>query len=223
VDQGLPQGDGYGTATISPAGLLKCSGVLADGTKFSQSVSILDNPGFRSALWPLHANVYTGARSSVLGWVTNDPNEFDDLDGSITWVRPPGPTPKYYTNGFEQPGTQLTGSIYRASVGATNRILNLTNAQVVLTGGNLPNSPSINNVILGLSSKVTNASPNTVTCAFTLSTGLFTGTYREPGATLTITFRGAVLQHPFLNRGSGHFLGTTESGQVVFEAQPTPP
>jgi hypothetical protein len=204
---------------------LKCSGVLADGTKFSQSVSIIDNPAFQSALWPLHANIYTGARGSVLGWVTNDPNEFTDLDGSITWVRPPGPTPKYYTNGFNPSfPTQLTGSLYRAPVGAINRILNLTNAQIVLTGGNLPVSPSFNNVTLGLSSKVTNDYPNrvTLTCTFTLSSGLFTGTYREAGTTRTITFRGAVLQHPFLNRGSGHFLGTNESGQVVFEERPTP-
>jgi hypothetical protein len=115
----------------------------------------------------------------------------------------------------------MTGSIYRAPVGATSRILNLTNAQVVLTGGSLTTSPSINDVVLGLSSRVTNASPNTLTCTFTLPTGLFTGTYRETGTTRTITFRGAVLQVEYQNRGSGHFLSTNESGHVAFEARPT--
>ncbi|HEU0008440.1 MAG TPA: Ig-like domain-containing protein, partial [Verrucomicrobiae bacterium] len=216
-DPTYPGGDGYGTVTIDAKGNVKFSGVLADGVKVTRSVPLSKN-----AYWPHHAVAYSG-RGSTYGWIGIDPNnEFSQLDGRITWLRPSNGPPKFYTNGFIL-DTHLTGSLYRAPVGATNRILNLTNAQIVLNGGNLASSPSINNVILGLSSKVTNASPNTLTCTFTLSTGLFTGTYREPGATLTITFRGAVLQQEKQNRGSGHFLGTTESGQVVFEARPTPP
>ena len=141
----------------------------------------------------------------------------------MNWIRPAGPAPKFYTNGFANAFTHLVGSLYHPPLGATNRVLNLTNAQIVLSGGNLPVSPSINDVILGLGSKVSNASSNALTCTFTLSSGLFSGTYREPGAARAITFRGAVLQREQQNRGAGYFLGTTESGRVSFEAPPPPP
>jgi hypothetical protein len=211
------QGDGYGTATIDFSGNLKFSGVLADGAKVTQSVPIT-----KSGLWPHHAVTY-GGRGSIQGWVAFDANGVDISFQTLlplSWNRPGLPATKLYTNllTFEP---QMTGSIYRAPVGATSRILNLTNAQVVLTGGSLTTSPSINDVVLGLSSRVTNASPNTLTCTFTLPTGLFTGTYRETGTTRTITFRGAVLQVEYQNRGSGHFLSTNESGHVAFEARPT--
>jgi hypothetical protein len=212
----FPQGDGYGTVTIDAAGNAKYAGVLADGVKVTQSVPIT-----RWGEWYHHASLY-GGRGSTLSSVGFVPDEFRDLEGFMAWVRPSGPTPKFYTNGFHNPSVHVLGSKYRAPIG-TNRILNLTEAQIALSGGNLPVSPSINNVVLGLSSKVTNASPNTLTCTFALPTGLFTGSYKEAGTTRTITFRGAVLQHPFLNRASGYFLGTNESGRVSFEARPTPP
>jgi hypothetical protein len=213
-DPGYPQGDGYGTVTINTAGTIKFAGVLADGVKVTQSVPIS-----RYGTWYHHAVLY-GGRGSTLSSIGFQSDEFKDVEGFLDWVRPSGPSPKYYTNGFIYPRAHLLGSKYVAPVGTASRILNLTEAQLVLSGGNLPVSPSINNVVLGLGSKVTNASPNTLTCTFTPTTGLFSGSYKEAGTTLSIPFRGAVLQHPFLNRASGYFLGTTESGRVSFEARP---
>jgi len=203
-----PQGDGYGTATVGANGTVKFGGALADGTKISQSVTLSKN-----GEWPLYAPLYRG-RGSVLSWVVFDAIRTNDvLHGLLSWIRPPGPAPKYYTNGF-MAESLLTGWGYR-NPGTTNRILVLTNGLLVLGGGNL-GQVFTNKFILGPNNKVTNDGPNKLELTFTgrsgQFTGLFTGTFMEKGTTKKVTFQGAVLQKP--NYGSGFFLGTNQSGSI---------
>ena len=108
------------------------------------------------------------------------------------------------------------GSHYVAPVGMAP-VLEITNGVVILSGGNL-SGDSANDVTLGPKSKVTNLGPNQLTMTFTLSSGLFKGTFVEPGTTKKRAFNGAVLQKA--NNGSGHWLGTNQSGRVVFQAAP---
>jgi len=107
----------------------------------------------------------------------------------------------------------------RAAVGATGRILNLTNAVVLLSGGNLPLSYT-NDIILGLNSKVTNFSPNTLTLSFTPASGLFKGTFKPAGSTRSVSLNGAVAQKA--TNAAGFFLGTNQSGSVLIAPTPAP-
>jgi len=94
----------------------------------------------------------------------------------------------------------------------------LTNAQVLLTGGNL--LPSLtNDVVLGLSGKIINAGPHILSLNFTLSSGLFSGKVTPAGSTASTSFKGAVLQKA--NFGSGFFLHTDRSGRVTLDG-PSP-
>ena len=210
-EQAKPAGDGFGTSAVGAGGKVSLSGTLADGTKFTAGA-----PLSQSGMFPLYAPLY-GKRGSMLSWVefhTNQPN--DDLSGLLSWIRPPGATPKSYTNGFEL-DSALAGSLYHPPTGTTNRIVEITNGLIILSGGSLAES-STNAVILGLSNKLTNDGPNKLALTFKPSSGLFAGMWMQTGTTARVTFGGAVLQKS--QRGSGFFLLTNQSGRVQFEPAP---
>jgi hypothetical protein len=205
-----PEGDSYGTASVASNGFVKVKGYLADKASFAAKV-----PVARSGQWPLYASLY-GGQGALLGWTAFTNQVTTDFDGVLSWNKSALPTAKYYPGGFSSVAA-LLGSRYAAPVGATNRVLNLTNAVVRLSGGNL--TPSFtNDVILGLSSKVTNASTHHLTVSFSLRSGLFSGTFMPTNETTPCSFKGAVLQKA--NYGAGRFLGTNLSGRVSFEAGP---
>jgi len=207
-----PHGDSFGTVVVAPSGVITFAGTLADGTKVAQTV-----PVTRYNDWPLYASLYAG-KGSVFGWVRFAP-DYSELSNSqeLTWIRPPITTTKFYPAGFSAT-TTLSGSRYAAPpVGG--RILDVTNAFVNISGGNLSQDYS-NAVFLGVNSRVTNAGPNKLTLTFAPVTGLFTGSFTPVGTTRIHALRGAVLQK--FNYASGFFLGTNQVGRVTFEP-PAPP
>jgi hypothetical protein len=111
---------------------------------------------------------------------------------------------------------ESTGSRYIAPIGLAARVLNITNGVISLSGGNLSEA-SDNDVTLGTGSKIT-SSDNKLSLNFTLSSGMFTGSFVEPGTTHRTTFSGAVLQKA--NVGAGYFGGTNDNGRVLFQAAP---
>jgi len=205
-----PEGDSYGTAAVASNGLVKVKGNLADQTPLAAKV-----PVARSGQWPLYASLYSG-KGAVLGWAAFTNQAATDFEGVLSWNKPVLPTAKYYPDGFSSVAA-LLGSRYAAPVGSTNTVLNLSNSIVMFSGGNLSQSFT-NDVILGLSSKVTNASPHKLSVTFTLSSGLFSGSFTPTNETAAVPFKGAVLQKA--NYGAGHFLGTNLSGRVSFDAWP---
>ena len=207
---GEPEGDGFGTAIVDGNGKVKVSGTLAEGTKFTQSATLSAD-----GRWPLFASLYA-SKGAVVSWMSFDSMQTNQFGGVLNWFNPPLPASKYYTNGLGITNV-VAGSRYAVPIGATNRILSITDGSVIFSGGNRLASIT-NAVILGLSSKVTNASPNKLTLSFTLSSGLFSGTLIETGTVKKVVFKGAVLQS--LNSGSGFFLGTNQSGRVSFQSAP---
>jgi Bacterial Ig domain/PKD domain/Divergent InlB B-repeat domain/Carboxypeptidase regulatory-like domain/Immunoglobulin domain/Glucodextranase, domain B len=205
-----PEGDSYGTASVDSNGVVKVKGYLADKNSFAAKVPIA-----RSGQWPLYASLYSG-KGALLGWVAFTNQAATDFEGVLSWNKPVLSAAIYYPGGFSSEAA-LLGSRYAAPVGPTNRVLNLGNSVVILSGGNLSQAFT-NGVILGLSSKVTNASPHKLNVTFTLSSGLFSGTFTPTNETKSVSFKGAVLQKA--NYGAGHFLGTNLSGRVSFEAGP---
>ena len=201
-----PGGDGFGAVTVSAAGKIQLTGALADGTSVTQAAAIS-----KHGLWPLYVSLYRG-QGSILSWITFTDAPADDLNGALSWIKPALPTAKYYPGGFTNE-TAASGSIYDPPIGTTNRVLNFTNAQVVLNDGNL--SQSITNIVaLAANNKVTNLSSNKLTLTIVRPSGLINGTVMIPGTTRSVPFKGAVLQKS--NAGYGHFLGTNQSGRVYF-------
>jgi hypothetical protein len=205
-----PEGDSYGTASVDSNGFVKVKGYLADKTSLAAKV-----PVSRSGQWPLYASLHSG-KGALLGWAAFTNQSATDFAGVLSWNKPSLPTAKYYPDGFSSEAA-LLGSRYAAPVGPTNKVLNLSNSVVILSGGNLSQSFT-NDVILGLSSKVTNASTHNLKVTFTLSSGLFGGSFTPANETTAVLFKGAVLQKA--NYGAGHFLGTNLSGRASFETGP---
>ena len=205
-----PEGDSYGTASVDSNGWVKVKGYLADKTSLSARV-----PVARSGQWPLYAALYSG-KGALMGWAAFTNQSATDFEGVLSWNKPMLPTARYYPGGFSSEAA-LLGSRYAAPLGPTNRVLNLSNSVVLLSGGNLSQSFT-NDAILGLSSKVTNASTHHLKVTFTLSSGLFSGSFTPTNEIRAVPFKGAVLQKA--NYGAGHFLGTNLSGRASFEASP---
>jgi len=202
----IPAGDSFGTLSIDRNNVATLAGTLAEGTKIAKKV-----PVSRDGKLPFYASLYSG-KGSILGWLgtTNAPTE--DISGDVCWIRPALTSLKIYTNGFNYM-TNFIGSRYVA----TNPILNVTTGQVVLSDGRL--DPSyVTSATLGANSKMTNTGPGKLVFTFTLSSGLFKGSYQPTNTVKAVPFNGAVLQKA--GRASGFFINSNQSGRVSFEAVP---
>ena len=207
-----PEGNSYGTVTIDGNGVVSLKGSLSDKTSAVQKVPVSKN-----GEWPLYVPLYAG-KGSLFSWVSFMPRDQDDFHGALMWSKPALPTAKYYPSGFID-SYMMTGSRYVAPVGATNRILALTEAVVLISGGNLPQSYT-NHVILGLNSRVTSAGPDKLSLSFTLSSGLFKGSFTPGDVGKAVSISGAVLQKA--TNAAGFFLGTSQCGSVSLTAPPAP-
>ena len=184
------------------------TGVLGDGTKISVKV-----PLSKHGTWPLYQALYKKGGASI-GWVTISAS--NTVDATADWFRPPMPTSVYYPAGFTTNVT-LIGEKYDASSAAESMAAG--NRQITLHGGNLASS-IVETVAVDAVGNVVVLPPNneSLTLTLQLKTGQFTGSFTHPSLNETIDFKGAVLQNS--NAGAGHFLGTNETGAVIFEPIP---
>lgn len=113
-------GDGYGTATLSPAGRVKFTGALPNGTKLSQSAAVSAD-----GQWPFYAPLKSGAQ--ILGWLvfTNA-----SIGGELNWNSAP---------------VDVIGSPYQPGTGPVN----FTDGVVTLSGGGLNSDLSSDVSVLG--------------------------------------------------------------------------
>ncbi len=202
--QAEPAGDGAGNFKVDAGGMVKFTGVLADGSPMAQKV-----PLTKSGAWPFYVPLY-GGRGSALGWILITNSAQTDLGGLVSWSRPPGPSPRNHTNGFAL-DSMLIGSFYRTP--GTNTIFGRTNAVIVFSDGNLIESFT-NVVALTPKARVTDAGTNKLRLTLTQKTGRFTGSVTPPGTKKAVPFKGAILQKQ--GHGGGYFLGTNQSGRVYF-------
>ena len=125
---------------------------------------------------------------------------------------------KYYPLGFTTNLVAMAGSIYTPPA-STNTILALTNATLIFRGGNLAEDATIAVTVLPGSKAVPVEALPKLSLGFTLSSGLFKGSYTPTNAgAKAVNFAGAVLQKS--TNAAGHFLGTNQSGNVSLQAAP---
>ena len=126
-----PEGHGFGTVKVDSLGRASFAGTLADGTKFSPKVVLS-----KSGQWPLHGALY-GGLGAVQGWLTLTNGTTNDIRGALGWIKPALPKTKLYPGGFNRETTTV-GSHYVRPATSTSRVLNLTQTDLIFSGGNLP-------------------------------------------------------------------------------------
>jgi len=205
-----PGGDSYGTASVAANGSVTIKAPLADKSALAGKVSLSKN-----GQWPLYGSLYSG-KGAILGWVTFSDQNATDFDGVLSWIKPALGGARYYPDGFTSEAA-LLGSHYVRPPDHLTPILPISNALTSLTGGNL-GAGCTNDAVLGADSKVTSLGPEDMGLSFNLSSGLFKGHLTPAGGGPAVIFKGAALQKSRF--ASGHFLGTNQSGRVVFQAAP---
>lgn len=198
-----PAGDGYGTLRVTPAGQVLFAAKLADGTTVSKSALVSSN-----GVWPLYIPLY-GGHGLFTGWLDFTNEVGDDVAGAVTWIKPAEHT-KYYPEGFTNE-LEAAGSIYQKP-GRNQSVLDLTNAMVVFEGGSL--TDFTNSVYLEPNDIV--KTTNSLHLSFRASTGLFSGSVKDPTTEKSFPFGGAVFQKTqtgygfLLDAGQSSFVGLGE-------------
>ena len=204
-----PAGDGFGAVTVDGDGRVRLAGMLADGTKVTQSAMLS-----KDGQWPLYLSLYGGA-GTFLGRIHFAPEATSDLQGPFDWIKLSRPTTKYYPGGFTN-ASWAAGLIYQPPTSPAGRVLPGTSATLAFQGGNLV-EPFQDTIRLDAPGSMPNQDSHRLTLRFTPGMGLWKGTVADPSSGRSIVFQGAVLQAQ--NSGSGFFLGTNQSGRVRLQAQ----
>ena len=216
-----PQGSGYASMKLTKLGAITVSGVLADGTPFSEATTL------SGALhWRLFASLY-GNKGLVAGNAAFGVSNYDFLATSSTWIRPVMDS-QYYPGGW-------AGGLLLNVAGAKYTV---TAGHSVVPGLDLAGDAELDFSDAGLTS--------TVEDLFTLSaadipsyrdtglkltinraTGVYTGTFTAPDGTKPV-FNGVVVNKSSATQCEGFFLTpapkvkdyTGQSGYVVLFATP---
>ena len=99
-------GNGFGSLRVDGAGTVKFSGMLADGTKISQSSQVSGN-----GTWPLFVPLYKG-KGMLIAWISFTNRASDDLHGAVNWIKQSDLLAHYYSGGFALAGMPF-GSVYK--------------------------------------------------------------------------------------------------------------
>jgi len=201
-----PGGFGYGAVTVSSLGSIMVNGKFGDGTAFSQTATLS-----AQGHWPFYVSIYSGS-GEIFGWLDFSSGSTNDISGLLSWIKPAQATSKLYPSGFTNQ-TQVIGSGFVVTNG--HPVLNYTNGNVLLSGGNLAEGIT-NAATVAVNGKTTGTNHLNLTVS-TIS-GLFTGSVINPETKKTITLSGAVLEKQ--NIALGFFLGTNQSGNVLLESTP---
>jgi hypothetical protein len=198
-----PGGDSYGTVRVDANGNVKLSGKLADNTTLTQKAPLSKN-----GEWPLYLSLYS-KKGSLFSWVQFDTNfPAAGLNGVLDWFKPTV-TKGIYAAGFTNQSS-LIGSSYIPPATKTNRVVTLADGTIIVSGADLSGTLT-NFVTLAQDNKVTTTNAG-LSLTFTLSSGLFKGSFIHPTTAKKTSFAGALLQTN--NSGSGFFLESNDSGRV---------
>lgn len=228
--EGLPQGNGFGSLTIKPAGTLAIAGKLADGEKLTFSTFV--GPEGEVLLF----QIFFSGKGSIVGSLDITPvpaPASNTLDGALSWSRP------FNTGrigGFNAVPLTAIGGRYNAPVAPT-LVLGITdgadNAKVDFLEAEVPSSPSIV-VSLKTGNKVSYPAVNTAKTALVPSaaTGAFKGSFSlsdpNPWAPTkpfvrNASYEGIIVPTSSGLKGYGYFLlarlPTTPAGTVLTTPQ----
>ncbi|MFZ4593010.1 MAG: beta strand repeat-containing protein [Verrucomicrobiaceae bacterium] len=228
VASDYPQGDGFGTITVSSAGLVTFKGKLADDTAVTASA-----PLSKDDAAPLFAQIYAN-KGSWGGEITLSNQAESDLAGTtFRWFKPYIAGQHYPFGWLEGVTTQLRGAKYAVSAGtsilpdlaAVNPTLG--NADLIFSDGLLTTTQakSLNVSTTNVVTKVP-VTNSTYTLTLIPAKGEFNGSFTHTDGTKP-AFQGIIYQKGTNKGGYGYFLttkpkvitGTGESGGVSLSAK----
>lgn len=204
-----PQGDGYGTVTISRTGVVSFSGTAGDGTPVVASSKL-----GRDGEWPFFKLLYKnkGVLTGPLKFHVSSPGT---VDGQLSWVKPSDGS-ALFPNGFDSfdVPSQVSKPLLAQGEQMTAPLANLTAGTFTISGSALAPLPPAFGIGFDSTGKATaNDNPN-FQMKITLATGLFKGQFLD-SSHKTRVFNGVVL--PASGKGFGLFKtddGTTGSVEV---------
>jgi len=227
-------GHGYATLVVTAKGTGTLTGKLADGTTFTTTSQIEDDPtGGLNWLLPVDIPLYTGSAGMIFGTVylpKTEPADAPDVTGSLGWLRPANNEAKMFPSGFLKSlaplgerfqlaknislstGTDATGN-FTLTVDPSGTVLPTPVAQA----GTWP----MTNIPL-----LTKPVNSVLKLTFTGTTGVFKGTFSRTinGKPVSTPYEVAILANPLTLpnetgpvRGGGFFSNGTASGPVKIE------
>jgi hypothetical protein len=237
---GFPQGDGFGTVTISAAGVAKIVGKLADGSAITYA-----NALSKTNQWPVFIPLYA-KKGFVTGYVAFDPTQTQtDASGAgLKWFKPAGlPNQTIYPDGWPNGiTTDFAASKFLAPVKPTAAVPNPPNPDTVLGPGahgaaspgtaNIeittafaaPATSTANDASLDAASKIAVLGATTggtvaseLKAAFVAKTGALSGSFIPAGASKPVKFNGVAYQKT--NTAAGYFLLTPPTAPAGAAAQ----
>ena len=209
-DSSQPLAIGFGSATVSKTGAVRLIGKLADGTGFSQSTFLTQN-GSLQVYTPLYSS--TGYLSGDVAFEYQDSS---DIDGSLSWVKPPRTKDRLYPSGISTT-VYLQGSFFNPKESFSN---DFVNSYLNFSDGN-QNTVFKDRLLLtkGSNQLGTVLTLNNQAAWFQVNphTGWFSGdlfgVYRNGGGRQVNTpFQGVILQKTL--QGGGFFFDGTTNGEV---------
>jgi len=202
---GTPSGYGYGTITISAAGVAKIVGKLADGSSISYS-----NALSKDKKWPLFIPLY-GKQGFIAAEVQFDATALTtDATASTLWFKPANlPKQTYFAAGWPTgltPGFKASKYFVPTAPSAKNPTpVNQNTAlgagtpagtalEIDLKDGAL-GTPLNANATIDAKSKVTvSTATNGVKVSFVASSGALSGSFTHTGNSKTVKFSGLAFQ-----------------------------
>ncbi len=211
----VPQGSGYGAVTVRANGGVRISGLLPDGTKFTQSCGLA-----AAGEWPLRA-ILNKERGVLIGWLQIIKQSGSSIRGNtVAWVKDAGPD-QLYPEGF---GISLlpAGSIYALPQASSSGLL-ISSGTVTFYGGDLVSDGSrvwdaIKVTWDGSSTFVGEESAEHIRLKLNKATGVLTGSFIHFVTGAKTPVRGVVLQQQ--NFGRGYFISSGASGSFTLEPAP---
>jgi hypothetical protein len=198
----LPFGDGYGTASVDSSGKIKIKGVLADGSKVTQTAMASAN-----GQWPLYVPLYGGA-GQILGWMSFEGTAEQDVGGDFNWIKDPADGTRFYPDGFNF-SSHAIGSVYLSD---WSPVTGFEQGRLILSGGNLPDDV-VADFLISTKNKITISGTNKTKLTINAGQGSFKGSVPNPATGKPLNFNGVILQKQ--SAGAGFFLGTNQSGKVT--------
>ena len=202
AEEGASSAPGFGTMTVSPAGAIRLTGRLGDGTPFTAQ-SHLNADGIT---WPLFVKLYPGGHPGLIeGTMTFNQNSESDCAGTLYWTKPTQTSGKYYQAGFTTT-TALEAARYVAPPLASGT------GVITIGGGDLNPSAVTDNLTIATDGKATPVNKE-VTLSIDTGKGAFTGDFTDPDTNEKTPYWGVIYQKAPAE-GFGLFLGTDQAGSV---------
>lgn len=208
-----PGGDGWATMRALPAGTVSVSGMLGDGTKFTDSAYLSE-----AAETFLYADLYRSV--PMLGriggrLVFRDNPQVSDADGVFQWHKYADVREPRYATGFQVELWALASTFATPAKGSPSLAELLPqeyNARLLMSGTTLPAGLDQRVLTWLPADTFKHYGPESITGKAIRTTGAVTGTYQNPATRMKLPFSAVVFQKQAL--ATGHFVLGAASGSA---------